>query len=463
MAKEKSVFRLLNSGNLARAIAGVIGGTEEQIRQDVEKYLIPRLDFMYNDSEKNYFVFEEQYVETEWKDMISVHYINTSYNVKSTVMRIHIFHKKIIDQEFYLGCFTLRTMDDVRFMLSYIYPNWNNVITNDGSEFYVMTCKKSVHIMGTEIVFPTYPLFVQDNAVVKCAQASMMAMSSYLHTKYDYNKMRILDINQSYTYGKTKTFPSSGLTPLQMLEIFNHYDISVEFRSCHGESAELQNYVDFCIESALPVLLGLTIRDESKNISNKHIVQVIGHTLDGDEKNYLIYDDSGYFFRSLDNEVGFVKGISWDDIDRGILPQNSFVIYPVHEKIYILFDDIVEVFDDLSKRMKLEEALQKAGEEIVKKRILMVDNRCLKRFLKSEIVLDKEFGDLEKMQKEIDRILQKSLTHYVWYCEFQTENRNLIFFADPTYNNKTTKNIVINECILVSKNVLGLLSGGSDE
>ena len=36
-----------------------------------------------------YFYIEPSYTETEWKDMISLHYVHTSYNFKNNVMRIH--------------------------------------------------------------------------------------------------------------------------------------------------------------------------------------------------------------------------------------------------------------------------------------------------------------------------------------------------------------------------------------
>lgn len=475
MGKSEEPLRKLNTKNLAKAISIVTGIEEKQTEKDVERFIVPRLDFMFGGGDNLYFIFEDSYVETEWKDMISVHYINTSYTVSSTVMRVHLFLTNDVAQEYYAGCFTLRTLDDVRFMLSYIYPNWKMISANSGDESYVMTYKKKVHFRGREVEFSTYPLFVQDNAVVTCAEASMVSMTKYLHAKYDYNKIRILNLAKSYITGKTKLFPSKGLNPAQMMEVFNYYNIPMECTICHGEPEELQAYIDFCLESAIPVLLGVSI-ENGRGAVNKHVVQIIGHTLstESGKKRYTIYDDSGYFIRSFGMD-GFVKAILWKDIRAKIMGKagegqknkkegrKSFVMYPMHERVYISFKDIKDVFQDLETRMKVEEILEKTGKKIINRRIFLVDNAVLKDFLNNTIELDTTLGDREQMEKEIDTINNKSLPHYLWYCEFQSGDCNLIFFADPTYNNKTTKDIIINHTPIISKNVLGLLEKTSEK
>ena len=459
MQKLKKPLKKLNPENLAADISRVTKNDVAQIKEYVKLFIVPRLDFMSGEDGNLYFAFEDSYVETEWKDMISVHYINTSYTVANTVMRVHLFLTDEITSEYYVGCFTLRTIDDVRFMLSYIYPNWKVTFSDSGDDAYVMSYKKTVHIGGKEIGFSTYPLFVQDNAAVKCAEASMISMTQYLHAKYDYNKIRILNLAKSYFSGKTKLFPSRGLTARQMMEVFNYYNIPMEFRTCHGKPEEFQEHIDFCLESAIPVLLGMRIQDEQGHI-NKHVVQIMGHTFSAgnDEKRYIVYDDSGCFIRSLgkNGRNGFVEEICWKDI-REKIAENSFLMYPMHERVYISYEDINVIFNDLEKRMKERKVMERAGKKIIKIRIFVVDNTILKDFLKNKIQLDDTIGDIAHMEKEIDDISCKSLPHYLWYCEFQAEDCNLIFFADPTYNNKTTKDIIVNHTPIISKNVLGLL------
>ena len=456
---EDKILRELTVENLSEAIADVINDDPKRVAEDIQNFLYPRLDFICDPSYHIFFLFEKCYIETEWKDMISVHYINTSYNVKNAVMRVHLFFSDTVDEKKYAGCFTLRTIDDVRFMLSYIWPNWKRLITEDGSDIYVMTYKKKVHILGREIEFDTYPLFVQDNAVIKCAQAGMISMSSYLHEKYGYNKMRVLKINEAYSTGKTRVFPSKGLTPPQMMEIFNYYNIPAESQICYKEPEELKPYIDFCLESSLPVLLSIIVDNTETQKEERHIIQIIGHTLEPGthEKKYLVYDDSGLFIRSSAGTDGFVYPESWENIKEKIKPGKSILFYPIHEKVYISFDDIQVFFEDLCKRLKLEELMKAVNDPLTDRRILIVDNVVLKDFLKNKIQLDIQIGDKESMQKEIENIINQSLPHYLWYCEFQTAQRNLIFIADPTYNNKTTKNIILNKNPIFSTNVLGIL------
>lgn len=198
-----------------------------------------------------------------------------------------------------------------------------------------MTYKKKVHILGQEIEFDTYPLFVQDNAVIKCAQAGMISMSSYLHEKYGYNKIRVLKINEAYSTGKTRVFPSKGLTPPQMMEIFNYYNIRVESQICYKDPKELKPYIDFCLESSLPVLLSVIVTNAKTKKEERQIIQIIGHTLESDtnEKKYLIYDDSGLFIRNAAGLDGFVYPELWENIKKKIKPGKSILFYPIHEKV----------------------------------------------------------------------------------------------------------------------------------
>lgn len=286
----------------------------------------------------------------------------------------------------------------------------------------------------------------------------MISMTKYLHAKYDYNNIRILNLADSYFTGKAKLFPTKGLIPTQMMEVFNYHNIPMECEVCDEEPEKLQRYIDFCIESAVPVLLGVLLKDNREGVVNKHVVQVIGHTLskNKDERGYIIYDDSGYFVRSFGMD-GFVSGFSWEQLKEKLISRKSFVMYPIHEKVYTSFRDIKDVFEDLKNRIKVEEIFKKAGKRINNMRILLADNAVLKDFLKNKIILDTVMGDEKQMQEEIDSILKKSLPHYLWYCEFQSDNCNLVFFADPTYNNKTTKNIIVNHTPIVSINVLSML------
>lgn len=132
--------------NLVKELNKILQIDGNILSEEINEYIWPRLDFLKGKSgSSRYFLIEESYVETEWKDMISVHYINTSYLFSNTVMRVHIFMRKEVSNEAYMGFFTLRKIDEVRIMLSFIYPNWER-IAYQRKHLYVMTYLKKVHI-----------------------------------------------------------------------------------------------------------------------------------------------------------------------------------------------------------------------------------------------------------------------------------------------------------------------------
>lgn len=449
---------LFSVENLVQAIGCVIKTPIDELQMEIQNYLIPRLDFLASSHRDMYFLFEERYIETEWKDMVAIHYINTSYMVYNTVMRIHLFKKEEISEKEYLGCFTLRSLDEPRFMLSYIYPNWR-VISEKSGRLYMMTYRKTVHVQGLEISFDTYPLFAQDNVCVSCAQASIVSMAHYLHAKYDYERIRVSDINSAYNSEKAKVYPTRGLRPVQMLEIFNHYHIPVDFQVLVDDSDadRLKEYIDYCVESAIPVLLGLWVGGE-EGIS-RHVIQIIGHVnADDGQKKYVFYDDSGFFLEKLRGKRGFVGSAAWEELKTGIA-KRSFLIYPVHEKVYILYDVLKKHLQNMCHQIKLSEALKAVDSEIKGERILIADNCDVKAFLRK---VGPEVGKInDEMKQMLDDILNKDLPHYLWYCEYQTDMGYVVFIANPTFNSQTTKNIFINKMPILCDVQLGLLTEGA--
>ena len=420
MESTKEALRKFDISTLVDAVAEIILLDKSQLTVEVERYIWPRLDFMHGESStgKRYFILEESYVETEWKDMISVHYINTSYEVKNTVIRVHVFLGKEMLQQAYGGFFTLRKIDEPGIMLSYIYPNWS-VLYSNGSLLNVMTYKKKVHILGNEFTYSTYPLFVQDNNTIACAEASMISMSQYLHHKFDYNKIRILDLGKAYSSGKTKLYPASGL----------------------------------------PVILGLSVPEKGKK-DKLHIVQVIGHTKQ-DRMHYVIYDDSGFFLKNGLNYNGFVLGVGWEELKKFIKTKNSFLIYPIHEKVYIPYETFKSRFRDTFNSLKSLKRMERENINLENVRYLLADNREVKKFLREDV----EKGSLTEaiVLEEEKRLLETDMPHYLWVCEIPVKNVSeeteyLFFFANPTYSRVTMKNIFINKIPVLHKEQFGLLS-----
>ena len=90
----QSEFIALNQTALYQIISSNFSGLDKtKTIEQIKKYILPKLKIFRGKSENKtiYFLEESEYVETEWKDMISMHYVNTSYELKNTVIRCHVF------------------------------------------------------------------------------------------------------------------------------------------------------------------------------------------------------------------------------------------------------------------------------------------------------------------------------------------------------------------------------------
>lgn len=432
--------------NLAKEINQNVNIDAGVLKNQIERYIWPRLDFIIAKKEEpSYYIFEESYIETEWKDMISIHYLNTSYNVHSSVMRVHIFLENKVTDESYLGFFTLRKIDEVSLMLSFIYPDWKKLIFKNETP-YVMTYSKKVHIEGKEFVIDTYPLFAQDNITVACSQANIISMTKYLHHKFDMNMLQIRKLNGSFSVGKTKLFPTYGINTQQMLEVFSNNEIPVYIKQIGWNNEDerirgeriFRQYIDYSIESGIPVMIGGCV--QNKDTIEKHVVQIIGHAKQ-DRQEYIVYDDSGYLIRSISNREGFVSCFKWSNLYKAIGKGNSFILFPLHEKVYLQYDDIKDIFElRCNESGDINDLKEKGYLALDKTRYLLVDNRIMKSFLRD--LLKKDYLYVAE-KSDIKKSLSRNMPHYLWYCEVPLVNKQgyLFFVADSTFWKKTTKDI----------------------
>ena len=478
--KQRSIKPVkLNNSNVYDVICDVAEGLDrETAYAQINKYIIARLRlFKGNNARKTlYFIAEKEYVETEWKDMVSMHYINTSYSFKNTVMRFHLFSIPKVDQESYLGFFTLRSIDEIKIMLSMIYPNWPNITM--GQVAYVMTYDKKIHLYGITLEIKTYPIFVQDMVVTKCAHAVIVSATKYLNEKHRLKKVKLTDIINSYTYSRVKSFPSSGLSSQQILEIFDKNNIPITCEELTLDFAnnmvnedigldkikdKLKPGIDSWVESAIPVILGISFKKDEEYVH--HVVQIIGHTA-GEDHNYVLYDDSGVLSETLNGQRDFAIIVSWKQLKQ-VMKYSDYVIYPQYEKVYMGYDNMIERLCDYQKilmnNIDYQNKFGMLGRLPFKEaRCLLVDNADIKDFLhrkKGDSILQKKYVD-----STIDTVIEKNLPHYLWYCEIKLADKMfLVFLANPTYNTQTTKNIFINKEHLILSDRVSLLTKTKDK
>jgi hypothetical protein len=438
-----------NTDNFAKRLGDFINSTFEleDLKVLIDKYILSRIDIFVHQAK--YFVFEDNYVETSWKNMISLHYINTTYKIKGVVARIHFFTRRSIDSKYYLGYITIRPINEFCMMLSYIVPNWN-VLAIEGSKcFYVMTYESEVHLNNKTLEMITFPFFVQDGIVASCAHANILMITEYLNKVLGYKKIKLSEIENDYSYERTKSFPAIGLEVPQIAEIFSNSRIPIKVYY-YQDINVINHYDDIIrtyIESGIPVILGV----------KEHVVLIIGHSLDQKGKyEYIIYDDSGALVSEVceGKKRCFVSIVSWEKI-KGLLSDFDFILAPEYDKVYMNYLHISRFFEEQVSKGKLKEmVLNYIGRIGYKKRFLLVDNSYMKKWLADNIVKLKT----KEYIREYKDFLSAPLPHYIWYCEvILTKNLRFVFLANPTYHFNTNNNIFYNTYPFFVNSQLGLL------
>ncbi|MCM1295631.1 MAG: hypothetical protein NC311_08810 [Muribaculaceae bacterium] len=401
-----------------------------------------------------YVIIENEYTESVWKEIFSLHYAHTSYSSSNKVMRVHFFNSdiehfspeniKILDNS-YLGYITLRPVPDFNLMLSFIMPNWNVLKFNN--EDYIMTCEQIVHISSYAITIKTFPFYSQDTVVTTCAQADIIMFATYTNKKFNHKLIKVNDIQE---YMKYSPLPSKGLTGPEMMEIFRsngspvdyHLMKKVKKRGISKKQVSLEEYsyfialnhitniLDTYIESELPVIL----------YKAKHVILIIGHTNDNPKK-YIVYDDSGVFLKNVIGQNSFIGLAS----NKELFPKNNektYLICATHERVYLTAEEYNGFVRNQISQLNIEE------DDIVKKRNIIVDNTELKAHLLSIL---RDASNLDDITRE--KILNLSycdLPHYLWYTEVHLHNGSMIvLIGDATYPVNTNLNI-FKLCFLVS-------------
>lgn len=428
-------FLSLNQSTLKGVILSQFPDMDRgKISEQIKEYLLPKLKIFQGAGKGTiYYSVEDEYIETEWKDMVSLHYVNTSYQLRNTVIRCHVFSCKEMEAKYYLGFFTLRPIDEIKVMISFIYPNWNNIRFNKNYDVYTMTYRKTVHIQGIEFKINTYPIFCQDSVVTSCAQASIISMSKYLRSVCGIAQLRLAEINNSYAFERKKIYPTEGLGIRQMLEIFfkNKWNITCDNIPARHEGAKENKYkqikenIDANIESALPVFISVTYNKERTTqgrIAINHILQIIGHTTE-DEKRYVILDESGVLTKEFTGARNTCIFLSWDSIVNKLFCNGGYAIYPQYEKVYMMCREIKDRLNPILVNNNDEERIRSAYQNLnfsaEDSRYLLVDNVIVKSFLKENAL---NLGLIKP-------ILERNLPHYLWYCESEIGGKYLVFFG----------------------------------
>lgn len=398
--------------------------------QNIKRKVWPMLD------QTSFFIIEDSYTETEWKDMIAEHYIHTKYETHPSVVRVHLFNSEHEIANAYLGCFTLRKINNADIVLSFIYPNWNVLSLEECnfSDSYIITAKKLIHIFAEEIEIETTPYFVQDGMVTSCAHASIIMMTHYLNLRFGYKKICIKDVNQSYL-SREKMFPTKGLLPEQVMEVLTNNGINIlewqlgkEF-PVEEEKNAIKGRVKAYLRSGIPIMLGMA----------GHGVLIVGFKDHEDE--FLFLDDSGALIHDINKEKykgkeqtydNFISSCGWDYIFDYIRNKPSDLVQfliPVHERIYSDYEDVANRCLILTQNIDFTKSKEdKKTYAVTNERFFLMDNAKCKKFV-NENILDRQVsGEL------LDDFICSEQSHYLWCYEFEFAEQVYIIFINTTYN-----------------------------
>ena len=413
------------------------------------QHVLNRIKFLYEKS--SHIIIEKEYVETEWKEMISYHYINTTYynQINNRVIRIHFLNSNVLSENNYLGHITLRPVPELRVALSFVYLNWSNTIWKHDffdSEAHVMTYKKYIHIDEYELIIDSYPLFSQDSIVTCCADANILMLSKYMSHKYSFKKLRISDIRHSFFDKRflprtvDETFFENILVdngiPFKCKEYINPCST---FQKEHWEI--LDDMIKAYVESELPVIIGF----------NGHVVQVIGYC---DGGNYIIYDDSGYLNSQLANEnidgeqpKCFCYSTNITRI-KDCLQENSvhkfFVGICEHERVYLEYSKYRFHVINYINYYYNKGLIDFAGDILDMEKTLpgcqsvhpFADNINVRTLLVSTSILKQHLSNncLDWLQEALIKpFIESNTPHYVWFTEIEYNDKEVLCtVADPT-------------------------------
>ncbi len=403
----------------------------------------------------------ETYTEREWKELVDIYYINTSYFLNSTfkikgihlklineVFRIHFFRKDL-----YLGFITLRPIPVPIANLSFVYPNSKNLIplwhkntqilgVEEDEKIFVMSYKRLVHKNDEEIEIETFPFYSQDGMVLACAHADIVMITKYLHKKWNAPFVSIRDIINRYSSFRYKNIPTEGLSLFQIIEIFINSNYPVKYyriipNDPHSISREDALFIiDSYIECGIPIM-AFVEKDDSY-----HTITIIGHTLkENGDKRYIIYDDSGAFLKWLEKPQYFISIISKEDLVNYL----RFIVFYEPDRVYS---------NPLQIKKAVEEFHPKLMEKVKKlNRIFLVHNSKVKNFFSKKYKIHKD-----KINGSYQNFIKSNVPHYLWLIEFLDKNDKPIYLvADPTLHKD---DYPIYPFIIETYDKIGLLLGG---
>lgn len=226
-------------------------------------------------------VVEENYVDRIYRDSYYTYYSKKHLNYSRYCKRVLIFDGKLPDsflnissdelQNTFKGCFVIRPLVTGKIGRSLLDP----VYFKKGSQdFYIRKTRYEITTFGKRLSIDAFPFSMQDSETTTCAEVIILNILDYYSQRYPEYRVILLNdiihISQKLRY--QRLFPSIGLQYELISKVFAETGFSpVIFSDKTDSFSELQHIMYYYIESGIPVVIGLKIKQE------KHVIIGIGH------------------------------------------------------------------------------------------------------------------------------------------------------------------------------------------
>lgn len=355
----------------------------------------------------------ELYIESEWRELVAIHYCKTNYNTNKTI-RVHLISKQInniqeINNDNYLGYITLRPLpihtNSIISRARLVFDEKLYGIVNEKDRYKMNKISTKVSIRNIELKYETFPYISQDSVVIVCAHADLLMLSKYMYKNFCFSLLGISELLSYISPHNGRKIPSQGLTVEQIVHVLNEssynpslfelveLEMSIENKRFQLSFEEI---VDTAIRSNLPVLF----------IFEQHVVLISGYIAREDNtKEYIIFDDSSYFISKYFNGSSiYSANVKIEKIKEVIHNckecDTQYIIIPTFDKFYFKYKDLYVLL-----KYKIEPFIKENNKSI--------------KMLKYEASLI-ESKELIRKYENFDNIV---MPRYVWYVKWFDDNQ----------------------------------------
>jgi hypothetical protein len=356
-------FSITNKNECVDDILALIKEVYSKKDVEVESYIANLIEPI---KDEMFFCIEFPYVDKFYRDTYYTYFSSKHNGYHRDCIRVSLFEMAIETKHFlerhyredlinaFRGYFTIRpTFPNI---IGRTLINKNAFQEND---FSICEYSTNVSVNGIKLPISGFPFSSQDDEAITCAEISIWALMEYFGNRYaDYIPIapsKIIDILNKQS--SERLIPSAGLNVNQISFALKEFGLATQIYERDTFGDEFHNIISTYVESGLPLVCILTLRDSSV----AHANLLIGHETDenldlatvptreitfarkhplkpinkkfidyGDiEKRFIVNDDNliPYAKINLDNPIEHLG-----ETFKGY--QISYIIVPLHKHIY---------------------------------------------------------------------------------------------------------------------------------